>query len=177
MDLFKLKTLDEPVGIYARVPDHIIDLVTHYYNQSRDEGMLDDPRLAKWASKIPEPDDIAKVESGFMRYHARIINLNPREVDMEGDLFSERMQVTNDFEVAVSPEGLPYFDMQRRQLPDSKRRELFKFQTPGVFGGLYFVPEDVMIGIVKYDLSSHIERSKKVRERIEQVKANHPNLA
>lgn len=177
MDLYKLRVQDEPVGIYARTPQHTVDLVSHYHEQARDAGHLDDPRLAKWVSKIPTLDDIAKVESGFIRYHAGMINLNPNEVDMEGDLFSERMQVTDDFEVAVSPEGLFYFGMQRQQLPNSKRGELYKFQTPGIFGGLYFIPEDVMKGIVDYDLSPHIEKAKKVRERIEQVKAGHPNLA
>ena len=177
MDLFKLRSEDEPVGIYARVPQHIVDLVSYYRERAKETGHLDDPSLAKWVSKIPTLDDIAKVESGFIRYHVGMISLNPQEVDMERDLFSERMQVTDDFEVAVSPEGIFYFDVQRQQLPASKRGELYKFQTPGIFGGLYFVPEDVMNGIVGYDLSPHVEEAKKVRERIEQVKAGHRNLA
>ena len=176
MDLFKLKSESEPVGIYARVSQHIVDLVIHYHEQAKKAGQLDDPKLAKWVSKIPTLDDVAKVESGFIRYHAGIINLNPQEVDMEEDLFSERMQVSDDFELAVSPEGLFYFNMQRQLLPTSKRGELYKFQTPGIFGGLYFVPEDVVKGIVNYDFAPHMERAREFRAKIKRIGAGHKNL-
>lgn len=179
MSLYLLKKHEnEEINVYARVPQHIIDLVDHYREEARQNGDLDNPRLGKWLSKPATIDDIAEVEKGFLRYHAGMVCLNPDEVDMAGDFFSERFQATDDFEVAVSSEGISHFIFQRQHLLNSKRGELYKFHvTNALFGGLYFVPEDVMKGIVGYDLTSHIEEAVRLRKKIEEVKAGHPNLA
>lgn len=177
MELYQLRGDDEPIQIYSRIPQDIIDVVRHYHEQAKNNGELDDPKLAKWVRQIPSLGDIARVDSGFIRYHVGMINLNSTEVDMNEDLFSERMQVTDDFEVAVSPESISYFDQHRRQFPNLKRGDLYKLQIQGIFGGLYFIPEDVMTGIVGYDLTPHYKKSKGVRELIQKVKKGHPNLA
>lgn len=176
MELYKLKTEDASVGIYARKTEDIVDLVIYYYEQTKKEGQLNNPNIANWAKKIPTNDDITKVEMGLIRYHAGMINLNPTEVDMNEDLFSERMHVTTDFEVAVSPESLFYFDLHRKQLPHLKRSELYKFQISGIFGGVYFIPKDIMEGIARYDLTPHLEKARKSRENIERTIDGHPNM-
>lgn len=172
MTLFKFDTQTEPVWFYARKPEHIIDLVTHYNKQVKMEGRLNSPEIADWVRKIPSIEDIVETGKGIIAYHVGMINMSQK-----GDLFSEHMQVADDFEVRVSPESLLYFDAHRQRLPKSKRKDLYKLQIPGVFSRLYFVPEDIMQAIVNYDLSPHIEKTKKIRERIENVKASHPNLA
>lgn len=169
MDLFKLKVENEAVGMYARREEDIIDLINYYRGKLERADQLGNPNLGKWVSEIPTLNKIEKVSSGFINYHVGMINLNYCVVDMSKDFFSERMQVADDFEVAVSPESLLHFDAQRKKLPFCKRRELYKFLIEGVFGGLYFVPEDVMKGIVNYDMSSNIQETKHVRDVIERV--------
>ena len=175
MDLFKL-TSDE-VGIYARVPQHIVDLVSHYRARASAKGQLTDTRLSKWVSKVPTLEDVVKVNKGGILYHVGMVCLATDE-DKGKDLFSEKMQVTEDFEVAVSPEAVLYFAQQRAELPSLKRGDLYKFHVDNpIFGELYFIPEDIMNAIVAYDLTPHLEAAIKFRDRIETVKAGHPRLA
>ncbi len=97
--------------------------------------------------------------------------------EMDEDLFSERMKVTDDFEVAVSPESVLYFANYRQSLPRSKRSSLYKFFVDSpICQGLYFVPEDIMKSIVDYDITPHLERTKMMRARILEVKKGHPGL-
>src|SRR3989338_7184906 len=161
MDLFKLTSKDEPVEFYARDPKHIIDLVSYYYQQTKEAGELKNPKIAKWVTNIPTLGDIERVEKGYIKYQAGMINFNSEEVDMKGKFFSEKMQVTPDFEIAANLESLLYFDIQRHELSGLKRVELYKFMTSGIFGKLYFIPEDIMKGIVSYDLSPHLENAEK----------------
>lgn len=181
MGLYLLKMPEDAnafVRVYARDSEHIIELVDYYRQRARDSGHLEDPKLGWWVKKIPSLEDIEQVRSGHINYHVGMIVLNPDEVDREGDFFSERMQVADDFTVAVSLEAMAYFDLQRRQLPNSKRRELYKFQIEGgAFSSLNFIPEDVVQGITSYDIFPHLEKSRDVIESIRQAKAGHPNLA
>lgn len=177
MELYRLVVEDDPTQFFARKPQHIIDVVSHYHKHAVDKGIIDHPELSKWARHIPSLSDIVKVDKGLILYHVGMINFNPDDVDMKGAFYSERMQVTDDFEVCVSREAILYFDQQRMQLPHLKREELYKFQIQGVLGTLNFIPEDVVRGIVDYDLTPHYEASEKVRGRIDKAKSEHPNLA
>ena len=175
MALYLFHSKNEPVKFYSRDPKHIIETIEYYQERSKKGGTFNNPAIANWVKTIPHLDDIVTVNCGRINYHVGMININPKEVDMEGDFFSEYMQVTPDFLVAVSPEAVLYFDMHRKQLPSAKRGALYKLQIPGsTFGSLNFVPQDVMEAITRYDITPHIAKGMKARERIENIA--HPNI-
>ena len=180
MVIYLLTSKNESFQMYARDPKHIIELVEHYHEQAKNDGNLDNPKVSNWVRKIPTLEDITQIEKGRINFHVGMVNLNRDENDMDKDLFSEYMQVTKDFLVAVSPEAVLYFEMYKQQLEQNlgklKRGELYKVQIPGgVFASLNFIPEDVMQAILKYDLKPHLEKGIQARENIEQ-KINHPNI-
>lgn len=171
MELYKLKLNDFRFNFYARDAQDIVDLVNRYYQQSVNDGSINHPNIGPWV-KETNLDDIEVVKQGLIRYHVGMLDLS-----IEGDIFSERMQVTDDFEVAVSPEALFAYAIQRLELPNNKRLNLYKFQVPhDGFGSLNFVPQDVMERMVNYDLTPHLENAKKARAKIEKIKLGHPNL-
>lgn len=176
MELYGHFSAGEPVAFYARDPQHIVDLVQHYYDQTKQENRLDDPQIAQWSKKVPVLDDIKIVEKGIIRYHVGMVFCETDDEETNADLFSERMQVTDDFIVAVSPESVFYFDGARQGLPNIKRGELYKFQTGGIFRSLTFIPEDVMQGIVNYDLAPHKRRAEEFQAKIQAIKKGHPGL-
>lgn len=178
MELYLLKSKQVPVQIFGRNPNDIVSVVEYHRKQAEQDGVLSRPDLADWIRTVPAIDEIPKVEKGRINFHVGMINCKPNEADPNADFFSEYMQVTPDFLVAVSPESVLYFEMQRRQLPQSKRGSLYKFEVPGgLFASLNFIPQDVMEAILKYDLTPHIERGMRARKKIEQIAAGHPNLA
>ncbi len=175
MELYLFQPKDQLIQFYSRDPKHVIETIGYYQERSKSDGTFYRPGIASWVKTLPNLNDIVTVDSGRINYHVGMINLNPKEVDMEGDFFSEHMQVTPDFLVATSSESVLYFDMQRKQLPNAKRGPLYKLQIPGsIFANLNFIPQDIMEAIVQYDITPHIERGMRARESIERVV--HPNL-
>ncbi len=163
---------NEPVAFYARNSQHIVDLVQYYYDQAKREGRLNDPKIANWAKNIITLDQIKLVERGGIKYHVGMACIRTGDSELGKDLFSEKLQVADDFIVAVSPEALFYFDAERQGLEFKKRGELYKFQIRyGPFSSLTFIPEDVMRGIVSYDLAPHKKRAEEFQGRIQQAKA------
>lgn len=153
-----------------------IELVAYYYKRAEKAGELDNPEIGDWVKRVSGLEEVAKVESGIILYHVGAIDFSGNS-GRSNDFFSERLQVTDDFEVAVSPEALSSYYAHLVSLPSSKRANLYKFQVDNlIFGKLYFVPEDVMIGMVGYDLIPHMERTRKVRDRLRVVRTSHPNL-
>ncbi len=180
MTLYLLHPKGEPVQIYARDPKDIVGLVEYYHNQAKNDGKLDDPHTVDWVKNIPKPDEIRQAESGRINYHVGMVNLNDAA---EGDFFSEHLQVTPDFLVAVSPEAILYFEMHLQKLSKSlqqlKRGQLYKFQVHGgmYFSSLNFIPEDVMNAMLNYDLRPHIEKGIKARRDIEKIASGNPIIA
>ena len=173
MDLFKLAFEDERTTFYSRDPRDIVDLIKHYHNQDIPGYSRDDPRIAKWSKRVPEISEIKTTDEGKIYYHEGILSLE----NGDEEVFSEKLQVADDFQILMSKESVLYFDLLRTRFPNLKRENLFKLHVSNaIFGGLYFIPKDVVEGIIKYDLTPHYKNSEEVRSRIEEIKQFHPNL-
>ena len=177
MVLYKLKVEDdEPVNIYARDPKDIICIVEHYHEQSKKEGSLENPRIAKWVKKIPSLHDILEVEKGNVKIQAGMIQFG--ESGSVPEKFFNELQVTSDFSVYINDESLPYLVMLRHKFPKYKRQNLYKIQiTGGIFPGWNFIPEDVIKAICRYELGSALDKSRIRLQDIARVKSGHPNIA
>ena len=160
MTLFKFATERELAVFYARDPKDIRNLIEHYYKQTIDAGRLDDPNIANWAKRVPEMSEIETVDSGNLWFHVGPYG---------GGSDWEDLQVTDDFLARISLESIMSFDSYRRRLPEKKRVDLYKFYVPDIAGQLYFIPEDVMQGILDYDLEPHMEKAREAMCKISGV--------
>ncbi|MAF50671.1 MAG: hypothetical protein CMH64_01135 [Nanoarchaeota archaeon] len=146
MTLYKLKTVEEDIHVYSRDPTDIMKLVSHYMEQRR--------RASNWLMKLPTLEEIEEVRNGKLRFQNG-------GIDFSGDRneeFFERLQAASDFTVYVNRESFTAFDLMRQGLPQNKRADLYKIQVEStLFPSLNFVPEDIMQGIVAYDLTSLVE--------------------
>lgn len=171
--LYKLKTNDAGVRIYARDKRDIIDLVKYYYERARRNGHLNDPRLAEWVRKVPTCEDILAVEKGEIFFQAGMISFagdNNRQ-------FWEELRVLPDFTVFTNEESLLNFEFLRRALPQLKRVNLYKIMRDGgIAPSLNFIPQDVMEATLRYDLTPHLEKARETLNRIQRIKEGHPNL-
>ena len=176
MPLFALKDSRHDTQIYAREPEHIIEVARHYHGRAREANVLGDPRCFPWMREVPRLENIAEVQEGRIAYHVGMINFNPADVDLNGEFWSEELQVTPDFVIATTLESVARFDEHRQRLQSSKRGSLYKLDIPGAFGGLYFIPEAVVQGIAMYDLTPHLEKARPLLEKIAEVRRSHPNI-
>jgi hypothetical protein len=172
MTLYHIGFKKDCADFYARNPQHIVNLITHYYEENKKDGGLNDPKVAGWSKKIPSLKQILAVEKGNFIFHQGVIDMS-----RDGNLF-EKLCVAPDFDVNVTEESIPYFDIFRREmLPQMKRKELYKIQLDGLFGGLTFIPEDVVKSIRSFDLTPYIEKAKEHLQEMERMASSHPNLA
>ena len=164
----------ERTQFYSRQRQDIVDVISNYKTREKSSG--NDTRPDSFSVKIsPEVlDTITEVKEGFLRFHVGPLFMPQTEEEGKKDVF-HTLQVLPDFSVGVSYEASAHFDRFRRSLSSQRRVNLYKVQVDnGLFGGLYFVPEDVVDAIVSFDLSDLLSEGKIFRERIAGV--SHPNL-
>lgn len=160
---------EERTHFYAREQQHIIDLVNHYRSRLTPE-QWSNPEIHTWVKKEPTIDSIVQVEQGQILFVG-----GPIFMGGEGDLFDVRLNVTSDFVVALPKESLPSFEIWRSDILNKRRGVLYQAHVPhALFGGQYFIPEDVARAIVGYDLSRVVKKSRNTLKRLEGLK--HPNL-
>lgn len=148
MALYKLK--DTSAAVYAREPKDIVDLI-HYYHTREGDALITHPSTKSWVKKIPDDSDIELVEQGSFTYHVGNVRLPTTQ--SEGELpYFEELCVLPDFTVYISPQSAYEFRDFRDALSTKKRGNLFKVQVDHLFGGLTFIPEDVMQAVVEFDL-------------------------
>ena len=169
--LFKLRNPDsDNTQFYARDPTHIIELVEHYRMTKLTPAQREHPPgdLYGWVRKSPSLEDIEPVAHGGLVFQAGLVVL-----DGEGEFF-RHIQVLDDFTVDVNDESLPYFEMARRHILNTRRCNLYKFSTPGMFGTQNFLPEDVARAIAGYDITPYLQMAKERLDKVQSLK--HPGL-
>ena len=174
MTLYKLDNLAEDrTNIYARDPQHIVELVGLYAKRLSPEER-NHPNLMSWL----RPDTInkiIKVDSGALHFQAGMIRV--ADEDKKNEPFFEELPVLPDFKVFVNQESLPYFDAMRSHLfhTENKRGQLHKLHNNGgLFASQNYFPQDVAEAIVKYDLRPLYEKAKEALNEITSLR--HPNL-
>ena len=169
MRLYKLNNDDrDRTHVYARDPKHIINLV-NYYRKKLTPEQEKDPELHSWVRE-PSLDKILEVKQGALHFIGSVVAM-----DGEEELFDVKLKVTPDFTVAMPHESLHAFGIWRVDLPLQKREELYKGHVPhALFGGQYFLPEDIVRAIVGYDLKPHIDKAKAKLRKIQSIR--HENI-
>lgn len=103
---------------------------------------------------------------------------SPIAMGGDGEVFNVRLRVTPDFEVGLPEESLPAFMLRRSHLLDRKREHLYKAHVPhALFGGQYFIPEDIARAIVEYDVTPEIGRASPTLQNIENIRHQHIRVA
>ncbi|MBN2142167.1 hypothetical protein JW711_02455 [Candidatus Woesearchaeota archaeon] len=176
MAIYRLAFPHDKAQFFARDPDHIVELIAYYHRRIINDGLIGSPKAAGWTQGVPSADEIGLVDLGVIRYHTGPSIIRPHPMGLGLDLHSEKMRVTPDFEVHVSPEALFYFDDHRMLLRNAKRCRLYKMSLTGGPSDacLNFIPEDVLEGMLTYDLTPHLEIANKAREYL--MGLTHPNI-
>ena len=99
-DYAKEAPQDMRTGIYARNPQHIID-VLQYYNE-REKPDRTNPDLNWWLQKDFTLNDIEQVEKGRVRFIAGMLDFSG---DLNRPLF-EKIPITHEFTVYVPEENI-----------------------------------------------------------------------
>ncbi|HIH15457.1 MAG: hypothetical protein QT08_C0013G0013 [archaeon GW2011_AR17] len=165
----------ERTQFYAREKEDIFGVIDFY--KEREKKAKKDEGLDSFSKRIsPELlETITSVEQGYFRFHVGPL-IMPEEGSEEGkeDVF-QKLAILPDFSVGVSYEASAYFDIFRRSLPALRRANLYKVQVDNsIFGGLTYIPRDVVDAIVAYDLSDLLQKGKTFREKIASIR--HPNI-
>lgn len=176
MELYTLETYKKDnFRFYSRKPEDIVNLIEDYHKKAVKDGMMDNPRLGKWARRIPTIDEISVTKMGRVIFQAGMMSMNEK---YKNEPLFEKLIVTPDFYVEINLESVLNFDLFRSKLFNCKRLNLYKIQLDfGIVPGLTFVPEDIMQAICAYDLKPISEKAKDLLEEIARVKSGHPNLA
>lgn len=165
----------ERTFFYARERQDIADVIDFYKGRERKAGI--DTRQDSFSVKVTSGllDTIAPVEMGWLRFHVGPILLSKEGETGEDDNFFRVFKVLPDFSVEVSYEASAHFALFRRQLSLNQRGNLYKGKVDNsLFGGLYYVPKDVVEAMVSFDLSDFLKEGKKFRDAIASI--NHPNI-
>ena len=178
-NLYELRFDEDPVIFYSRHSQDILDVVSHYKEKAKtdiEKALKTNPdaRLAKWVTQDVKLDDILLVDKGHMRFHVGPIDISPSKKDLP--IFNEELRISDEFSVQLSTEAVGHFAIFRQSMLGSKRGNLYKVATPGIFGALYFLPEDIVKSIMEYNMGSHIAATKKERDEMSKVLSDHPNI-
>ena len=164
----------ERTQFYAREKQDILDLIDHYKQREVARGAQNEPMSFSRKLSPEILETIHTEERGYFRFHVGPLILPKNEEEGKKDVFQE-LQVLSDFTVAVSYEDSGYFDLFRRSILDSRRMNLYKAEVDNsLFGGLTFIPRDVVDAILAFDLSDLLKEGRKFREVIAGI--NHPNI-
>ncbi|MBD3318531.1 hypothetical protein GF342_01340 [Candidatus Woesearchaeota archaeon] len=154
---------DDRTRFYSRQREDIIEVLDHYVKQTPPEDH-ERSDLAPWVREPATLDDIKEVKRGVLLYAGAFIRMG------KGDepLFMN-LDVLPDFTVQCIPEHLGQFDYFRQGFGEHKRGPLYKVFIPQtLFGGLYFLPQDICKAIREYNLTEELRRvESQIREREE----------
>lgn len=150
---------ENPTRIYARAPEHILKLIDHYKTRNNsNSGNVRNGNLSWWVRQSLNSIEIEQVEQGEFIFYSNMVNSGM--MFQQKSLF-EILQITPDFKIFVPFENIPDFHLFRKQIPSSKRSELFKLANETLpFVNLAFVPADIAKAIMNYDLNSYFEAIK-----------------
>ena len=97
-------------------------------------------------------------------YHVGDVSLPTTQSEGELPDFEE-LQVLPDFTVYISPQSVYDFRDFRDAISTKKRGNLFKVQVNHLFGGLTFIPEDVLAAVLDFDLVDILQKADDLRRQ------------
>jgi|GEM_PF-4342803 len=135
------------IHIYARNPEDIIEAV-ECYRSNFSLGLLRKKNMPECIREGASLDDVIPVKNAVITYQYGWINLTHE------DPF-EDIGISKDFVLRINPESVETFEYMVDEMMKKTYGKLHYFACLScVFGGVYFLPEDIATRMNKLDLSA-----------------------